>query len=202
MHFKLIKKVPVVEINGKTCFLDTGFPGVTIPLCAGVQEFFGIPGIHVAGVSLLKRYTKFDYPNNEITTSDDPIPLEGGTTVPLEIRPAGWLVKMTVGGVEGLRYIDTGAAYSYVWNLSSQFPSAGDVEDIGFSGKPWTAHVRHVPCELAGHSFEILCADALENQERPKGAAVPREGVIGYDFFNNFTVVVDRLGGKLIFIKN
>lgn len=202
MQFKLIKKVPVVEINGKTCFLDTGFPGVTMPVCAEVQESFGIPGMHVAGVSVLKRYTKFDYLNSEITTSDDPIQLEGGTTVPLEIRPTGWLVKMTIGGVEGMRYIDTGAAYSYVWNLSPLIPSAGNVEDIGFSGKHWAALARHVPCELAGHPFEILCANAPENQERPNGAAVPREGVIGYDFFANFTIVVDRLGGTMTFVKN
>ena len=76
------------------------------------------------------------------------------------------------------------------------------VEDIGFSGNRWTAHVRHVPCELVGHPFEILCADALENQERPNGAAVPPEGVIGYDFFANFTIVVDRLGGKMTIVKN
>ena len=202
MQFKLIKKVPVVEINGKTCFLDTGFPRATMPVCAEVQNSFGILGIQVAGVPVLKRYTKFDYPNNEITTSDDSIQLEGGTTVPLEIRPTGWLVQMTVGGVEGLRYIDTGAAYSYVWNLSPQFPSAGNVEDIGFSGNRWTAHVRHVPCELAGHPFDILCANAPENQERPNGAAVPQEGVIGYEFFANFTIVVDRLGGKMTFVRN
>lgn len=202
MQFKLIKKVPVVEINGKTCFLDTGFPRATMPVCAEVQNSFGIPGIQVAGVSVLKRYTKFDYPNNEITTSDDPIPLEGGTTAPLEIRPTGWLVKMTVGGVEGMRYIDTGAAYSYVHNLSPQFSSAGNVEDIGFSGNHWTVHVSHVPCELAGHPFEILCADALENKEKENGAAVPREGVIGHDFFNNFTFVTDRHGGKMTFVKN
>ena len=106
-----------------------------------------------------------------------------------------------IGGVEGLCYIGTGAAYSYVWNLSPQFPSAGNVEDIGFSGKHWTTLARHVPCELAGLPFDILCANALENQERPKGAAVPKEGVIGYDFFANFTIVVDRLGGKMIFFK-
>ena len=107
-----------------------------------------------------------------------------------------------IGGVESLCYIDTGAAYSYVYNLSPQFTSPGNVEDIGFSGKHWTALTRHVPCELAGHPFEILCADAVENQERPNGAAVPKEGVIGYDFFNNLTFVVDRLGGKMTFIIN
>ena len=29
--------------------------------------------------------------------------------------------------------------------------------------------------------------------------AVPREGVIGYDFFANFTLVVDRHGGTMTF---
>ena len=33
-------------------------------------------------------------------------------------------------------------------------------------------------------------------------AYVPPEGVIGYDFFANFTLVVDCLGGKMNFVKN
>ena len=28
------------------------------------------------------------------------------------------------------------------------------------------------------------------------------EGVIGYDFFANFTLVVDRVGGEMTFVKN
>ena len=57
--------------------------------------------------------------------------------------------------------------------------------------------MRRVPCEFAGHSFEILCGDAKDNH-----AMVPPEGVIGYDFFANFTIVVDRLGGKMSFVSN
>ena len=206
MQFRLIKKVPVAEIDGKTCFLDTGFPGVTMPVCAGVQESFGIPGIHVVGVSSLKRYTKFNYQNNEITTSDEPIPLEGGETLPVEIREncqwPGWLVKMTVGGVEGMRYIDTGAAFSYVHNLSKEFPSGGIADECAFDGRPWTAPMCRVPCEFAGYPFEILCGDAHDNKANPNGCAVPPEGVIGYDFFNNFILVVDRVGGNVSFVKN
>ena len=197
MKFDLIKKVPIVEIDGKKCFVDTGHPGAVMAVNSGVQKFFGIQGLHVAGVGSLKRYTKFNYPNCEITTSDEPIPLEGGETVPLEIRPNGWLVKMTVGGVAVMRYIDTGAAFSYVHNLSMDFPSAGIADECSFDGRPWKAPMRRVPCEFAGHSFEILCGDAKDNPE-----FVPDEGVIGYDFFNNFTVVIDRLGGKMTFIKN
>ena len=202
MQFKLIKKVPVVEINGKTCFLDTGFPGVTDLVDPGVQESFGIPGLLVAGVQSLKRYTKFDYLNSAITTSDESIPLEGGVTVPLEVRNSRWLVKMTVGGAEGQRYIDTGAAYSYVHNLSKDFPSAGIADECSFDGRPWTAPMRRVPCEFAGYPFEILCGDARDNKANPNGCAVPPAGVIGYDFFANFTLVVDRLGGMMAFVKN
>ena len=202
MKFELIKKVPIVEIAGKMCFVDTGHPGEVEPTEPGVQESFGISGLHVAGRSALKRFTKFDYPNCEITTSDDPISLEGGETVPLEACPMGWLVKMSVGGVEGMRYIDTGAAFSYVHNLSTNFPPAGMAEECSFDGRPWTAPMRRVPCSFAGHTFEILCGDARDNKAAPNGRAVPSEGVIGYDFFNNFTVVVDSLGGKMTFAKN
>ena len=104
---------------------------------------------------------------------------------------------MTVGGVEGMRYIDTGAAFSYVHNLSKDFPSAGTADECAFDGRPWTAPMRRVPCEFASHQFEILCGDAQDNL-----AYVPPEGVIGYDFFANFTLVVDRFGGKMSFVKN
>ena len=196
MQFKLIKMVPVVEINGKTCFLDTGRGCNVVPVGSDyVRDFFGIPGLYVAGTESLKRYTKLDYPNCEITTSNDPIPLEGGTTVPL-VSGGGWLVKMTVGGVEGLRYIDTGAAYSYVWNLSPQFPVVETADECGWTRGLFKAPMRRVPCEFAGHSFEILCGDRTDNPEY-----VPAEGVIGYDFFANFTLVVDRVGGEMTFVK-
>ena len=197
MKFELIKKVPIVEIDGKRCLVDTGYPDAFMSAEPGVQEFFGIPGLHFAGVQALKRYTKFDYHNNEITTSDEPISLEGGIAVPFEVRPTGWLVKMTVGGVEGMRYIDTGAAFSYVRNLSAQFPIVETADECGWTKGPFKAPVRRVTCEFAGHQFEILCGDANDNPEY-----VPPEGVIGYDFFANFTVVVDRVGGKMTFVKH
>ena len=119
--------MPIVELDGTKYFVDTGHPCVVKSVKPELQEFFGNPGLHVAGVGSLKRYTKFDYSNCEITTSDEPIRLDGGDTMPMEIREncrwPGWLVKMTAGGVEGMYDIDTGAAFSYVHNLSTDFPS-------------------------------------------------------------------------------
>ena len=198
MKFELIKKVPIVEIDGKRCFLDTGRGCTTVPVESdSIRDFFGIPSLSVAGTESLKRYTKFDYPNREIISSNDPIPLEGGTAVSLKVLNSLWLVKMTVGGVEGMRYIDTGAAFSYVRNLSAQFPIVETADECGWTKGPFKVPVRRVPCEFAGHPFEILCGDANDNPEY-----VPPEGVIGYDFFANFTIVVDSVGGKMTFVKN
>ena len=57
-------------------------------------------------------------------------------------------------------------------------------------------------CGRNDHSFEILCGDARDNKARLDCCAVPPEGVIGYDFFANFTLVVDRVGGKVTFGRN
>jgi hypothetical protein len=130
-------------------------------------------------------------------TSDDPILLEGSETVSIDVTSSGWLVKMAVGGVEGRYYIDTGAAYSYVHNLSAQFPLACLADECGWSKGRFKAPMRNVPCELSGQSFDILCGDRNDNPEY-----VPPEGVIGYDFFKNFTIVVDRGGKKMRFLKN
>ena len=44
-------------------------------------------------------------------------------------------------------------------------------------------------------AFRIMRTQAMNK-------SVPPEGVIGYDFFANFTLVVDSVGGKMTFIKN
>ncbi len=47
MNFELVKKVPIVEIDGKRCFVDAGYRYRLAPVVPGVQRFFGIPGLHV-----------------------------------------------------------------------------------------------------------------------------------------------------------
>ena len=37
----------------------------------------------------------------------------------------------------------------------------------------------------------------IETRLRYADTLDPSEGVIGYDFFNNFTLVIDRVGGKM-----
>ena len=201
--FELVHRVPVVEKDGARWMVDTGcpysYPRLTLKL--STQQFHGIPGLRVMGLDMLRRYVKIDYASQTIVTSDEPIALDGAIVQFRTDSLERWLVPMSVGDETREFYVDTGAAYSYVWNLSPQFPYVDTVQDNGFSGNTWLADVRKVPCSFSGHPFDILCANAPENQEHPNGAAVPEEGVIGYEFFNNFTLVADRLGRTMTFAK-
>ncbi|MDO5320276.1 MAG: hypothetical protein Q4G65_16735 [bacterium] len=190
--FKFVNRVPVVTKDGASWMVDTGcpfsYPDPRVALKKATQDFHGLPGLRVMGLDSLRRYTKIDYPNAEIVTSDEPI--EGGEDMVQVVarfgRPCS--VTMTVGAETHDFFIDTGAAYSYLHNLSTSYHEEGVVQDNGFSGRTWTARVRRVPASYKAISFEVLCADALENCEM-----VPSQGVIGYDFFNRFVVLMEKL---------
>ena len=51
MKFELVKKVPIVEIGGKKCFADTGYPAAVMLVNLGVRESFGIPGLLLSTAS-------------------------------------------------------------------------------------------------------------------------------------------------------
>ena len=191
---EIVRRIPVIEKDGAKWMVDIGCPYSypKVQLQGASQDFHGIPGLRVMGLDMLRRYTKIDYAAGEIVTSDEPIKADG-ESVPVRRNHFGCLlVKMSVGGKTHDYYIDTGAACSYVHDLDPAHESAGTIQDNGFSGRTWSAPVRRTPCDFNGHPFEILCADALDNGQAPGGKAVPPEGVIGYEFFKNFVVVIDR----------
>ena len=141
--FELVHRVPVVEKDGARWMVDTGcpysYPRLTLKL--STQQFHGIPGLRVMGLDMLRRYVKIDYASQTIVTSDEPIALDGAIVQFRTDSLERWLVPMSVGDETREFYVDTGAAYSYVWNLSPQFPYVDTVQDNGFSGNTWLAAV-------------------------------------------------------------
>lgn len=193
---EMVNKVPVIDIDGTKHFVDTCYPftsGVTQP---GTQAFFGIPGLRVAGTKFLKRYVRISYAKGEIETSDEPIPFEGTLSVPMRLQFGFPMVEIAVAGTKGWRFIDTGAAYSYVHGLNVAEPAVEIAQECDHSGRPWEAPVYRVACSFAGKDFPVLCGKAADNH-----AGVPPEGVIGYDFFNAFEVVLD-LQEKVLRLKS
>ena len=206
------KKVPIVETEGKKWMVDTGCPisspnfedihGMKVAL-ANVGEFLGIPGVQMMGLDCLADYVLVDYWNKAIINSDEPIAFEG-MTVPMVLGMHGCpCVEMTVGGKAQYYHIDTGAAYSYVHGLDkTAYEPAGTIEECDLKGDLWSAPIFHVPCAFGGHPFEILCGAASDNKAGvppPDFTSVRTGGVIGYDFFSSFSVLIDRGENLLTF---
>jgi hypothetical protein len=192
------KNVPIVETEGAKWMFDTGCPisSPNFTLNPKIGEFLGQPGLRMMGTDRLGDYVLIDYSAKVIVSSDDPIHFEGAS-VPLchGFMHSCPLVEMTVGGLVKSCYIDTGAAYSYLRGLDKdRFESAGIAEECDLSGSRWTTPMFRVPCELAGCQFEIVCGAASDNKY-----GVPPDGVIGYDFFKSFTVLINRREYRLSF---
>lgn len=194
-EIKMVKRVPIVMIDGVPHLFDTGHPAVAAAVTPGVAAFLGVPSLRLLGYGWLKRYARIDYANRILETSDEPIVMADGKTVAFYCgagsRPR---VDMMVRGVSLRPYVDTGAAYSYVYGLGRDFPAFGVVEENDLSGKHWTVSAYRVPCRFDDHPFEVIGADAGDCP-----SPVPPENVIGYDFFNSFTVVIDKVGGVLAY---
>lgn len=199
------KKVPIVEAEGQKWMVDTGCP-ISSPsfkatpkmrvALAAVGEFLGVPGLQMMGLDSLGDYVLVDYARKMIINSDGPIDFEG-TTVPMVLGMHGCpCVEMTVGGKALYYYIDTGAAYSYIHGLDkTAYEPAGTIEECDLMGNLWSAPMFHVPCAFGGHPFDILCGAASDNKAGVPPAdfaSVRTGGVIGYDFFNSFTVLINR----------
>ena len=203
-RIEFIRRVPVVDKDGARWILDIGapcsYPHPGVAHSRTSQEFHGIPGLRTLGMDGLRRYTLIDYANARVVTSDEPIDA-CGPGMPVE-RPHGWAwqVPMEVGGIKGNYVVDTGVAYAYVHGLGTYFPRAGEKQDVSFQGDPWTIQALRVPAMFDGIDFEVVGAPATENAICPNGGAVPRTGIVGYDFFKAFTVVIDKVGNTLAYV--
>ncbi len=199
------KKVPIGEADGKKWMVDTGCP-ISSPnleaipemkvVLARVGEFLGIPGLQMMGLDSLADYILVAYRNKTIIRSDEPIAFEG-TAVPMILGMHGCpCVEMTVGGKAQYYHIDTGAAYSYAHGLDkTAYEPAGTIEECDLKGDIWSAPMFHVPCAFGGHPFEILCGAASDNRAgvpSVTSTGIRSGGVVGYDFFNSFTVLINR----------
>ncbi len=195
MHLDISKRVPIAQVEGSTArwLVETGCP-VSEPseIMGEARRFLNERKLHLRGLDRLKRYTMIDYSKQLLVTSEDPIPFEGH-----ECRIGGdpadsWKIRLDVNGDEHEYYVETGAAYSYIHDLFDKVGSpVSKVRDFGVSGKVWEADVYKVRASFCGNEFDLLCADAKDSEEGTY--AVPEDGVVGFEFFKNFAVMVDNV---------
>ena len=202
----------IIEDNGKTYLIDTGSPcsifdgdvleflGQTchknnmMALAAKVMptDISSLLGMHVdalIGNDILKHFAIcFNYGQGEITFSDEGLTLPDAIAIPIDTSFGVPKAKMSLLGNEGLFFLDTGAKISYVNSATTSgltpdetdtdfYPGVGDFE----TSKTFRVRYGNLPKLL---EFSLIGLSGTK-------------GVIGYDFFNNFKVLIDYRANQL-----
>ncbi len=211
----------IIEDNGKTYLIDTGSP---FSIHDGTLEFCGqqfprsmapcspddisnLLGMHVdalVGFNVLRHYAVLiDYGNSEITFSDEGLSLPDATALPINTGFGVPKVKMSLLGHEGLFFLDTGAKISYVASETTNgltpdgtdtdfYPGVGDFETPIFN----------LDTTIADKTFKVRYGNLPRMLERSLMGLSGTKGVIGYDFFNNFKVLIDYRENQLYLLPH
>lgn len=198
------KKVPIAEEDGAKWLVDTGcplsYPDPRVAIGESMASFLGVPGLRMMGLDSFRTYdyVLVDYRGKTISCSTDPIPFEGGT-VPLRRGMHDCLfVDVMIDGQVKSCYLDTGAAISYLKGMDmAKWPSAGVKEECDIQGNRWSTDTVVVPACFQGNPFDVVFGDEKTNAMFQM--TVDKDGVIGYDFFNAFTVLLDLREMRLSF---
>lgn len=79
----------------------------------------------------------------------------------------------------------------------TKWPSAGEKDECDMCGQLWTTDTVVVPASIEGFPFEAEFGDEKKNTMFQ--VAVDKDAVIGYDFFNTFTVLLNLREMRLSF---
>lgn len=159
----------------------------------------------IGGEDLCGRYLLIDYACRQIVATDEACVLENAKTVPLECDTKGRPV-ITIENSAGSRLrllLDTGAGLTFAGYEGCE---CGDVlryrEPDFVSERIEGARTRHNRFKFCGEEVEVEIGEPnerrVESLKKHLGDS-SLNGVIGYDFFVNFTVLMDRLGGRIYY---
>ena len=206
----------IIEDNGKTYLIDTGSP---FSIHDGSLEFCGhqfprsiapcspddisnLLGMHVdalVGFNVLRHFAVLiDYGNGEITFSDEGLSLPNAEVVPISTRFGVPKVMMSLLGHEGLFFLDTGAKISYVASETTSGLTPDETDSDFYPGfGHFETPVFNLETTVAGKPFRVRYGNLPLLLEQGLMGLSGTKGIIGYDFFNNFKVLIDYTTNQL-----
>ena len=201
----------IIEDNGKTYLIDTGSPfsvhdGDSLEFCG--QQFLGhlapcspenissLLGMHIdalVGYNVLKYFAiLFDYGQSEITFSDEELSLPEAISVPIDTSSGVPKVKMNLLGNEDDFFLDTGAKISYVASKTTEGLTPDETDTDFYLGYgDFETPIFDLETTIACKPFSVRYGNLPFLLERTLIGLCNTKGVIGYDFFNSFKVLID-----------
>lgn len=210
-------KHPLIKAGEQTILVDTGAPsslsvngelrfgefrhscdveihGITVP---GISELLGASITGLMGVDILSQYkVLIDYRGGSISFLRGDSSSEAGSASLTNFMGIP-IVKLSIDGVERSMFLDSGATISYLQaSLLRGYISSGVMDDFHPSYGPFKTDLYELETNIAGWEFKavygVLPAPLEEGILRRHAV-----GVIGYDFFSNFKVLLDLAGGRV-----
>lgn len=197
-----IHKTNELIFNSKTYSCITNFFNSTVE---SLSKLVGKNFTTLLGMDILSNYyVLFDYKNKLVKFSEDEIDFDGKETK--LIRTYFFMMEITVPLVEFKidnvpikLHIDTGAKISYLQEeITKKYPSIGEEDDYHPAYGRFNTKCYNILTSLEDDEFLVKYGNLPDLLNYFLGNA---DGVIGYDFFNNFLVLFDFKNKKLKFKK-
>ena len=212
----------LIENENRTLLIDTGSP---VTLFNGEEfEFLGtsIPrgilsispdaiceslGTHIdalVGCDVLKHFAVlFDCHRGTITFSDEELLLPDSECIPLSSTLGLPKVSLQLMGHDGRFFLDTGAKISYVReNVLEGVASEGQATDFYPGFGQFETPIYHITTSVGAQKFPVHYGVLPGFLETSLLGLTGTSGIIGYDLFEHFTVLLDFRNNTLRLAEN
>jgi hypothetical protein len=220
-QIQLYKGHPIIKDGENRILIDTGAPSTihssdSLNFCSDsfgcstnymgltvskISDMLGTEITTLLGADILSDYKiLLDYQNQVIEFSKLEIDIDG-TQADISNFMGIPIIKMTVDNQELKFFLDTGAKLSYLSDsLTSNYESIGTDEDFYPGVGKFQTECYEIPTVFGDTEFVVKYGNlpTLLQMTLMLGGT---DGIIGFDFFNNFKVVLDLKNNRLKYAK-
>lgn len=177
---------------------STNYRGLTV---SKISDMLGTEITTLLGTDILLGFKiLLEYQNQIIAFNKQEIDIDG-TQADISNFMGIPIIKMTVDNKELKFFLDTGAKLSYLSdNLTSNYESVGTDEDFYPGIGRFQTQCFEIQTLFGDKEF-VVKYGILPTQLQAMLRLAGTDGIIGFDFFNNFKVVLDLENNKLKYAK-
>lgn len=211
----------LISESDKTMLIDTGSPfsisdtdlefcgkhfgQFNNPININIAQVAKLLGTHIdalIGYDIISKFSVlFDYPGQRITFSDKPMTLDGADSMPIRLNMVIPNINLTVRGQEGPYFLDTGAKISYVDpQVTNGMTAVGEEKDFYIGIGTFTTPVFNVEVMLGQHQFNVRFGNLPGQLNAALIGRTGARGVIGYDLFEHFKILIDNQNGVMHYL--
>ena len=191
-----------IHTSGILTFGTTQYPCTSNYMGLTVAELSNLLGTEITtllGSDVLSKYKiLFDYRNGLVTFSEDEISIDGIQTDITTFMGIP-IIEMSIDGTSLKFFLDTGAKLSYLPNsLTRNYTSMGALEDFYPGFGTFTTECVEIPTRFEEAEFTVKYGNLPELLQATliMGGT---NGIIGFDFFYNFKLVLDLKNNLLTY---